>query len=150
LASPQLGQDSFAAAKSNEGEMFGVRARVRGSYRIGQRISLNAGLGFSFLDGELTADSQLTPTGTSNSATTPAARATFADDGRSGTIRDVDVFAAWHSSGDAFRVLLGWEQGVWDGIARDLVRNFPGTSAPLQERDSVTFSGYKLGLFLRF
>ena len=35
-------------------------------------------------------------------------------------------------------------------IAADLARNFPGTTAPLRERDSVAFSQYKVGLFFVF
>ncbi len=147
---PSSGVTAYDAAKSNEGDMFGVRGGVRGSYRLGNRYSINAGLGFSFLDGELDASSTLTPTGTGNALTVPTGFAAVTDDGRSGTIRDLDLALTWHSNSDAFRVSVGWEQSFWDDITADLVRNFPGTSAPLGERDSVTFSGYKLGLYFRF
>ena len=72
------------------------------------------------------------------------------DDGRSGSIRELDLALVWHSSSDTVRVWLGWEQQVWEDIAADLMRNFPGTVAVLRERDSVTFSGYKLGVRVLF
>ena len=56
----------------------------------------------------------------------------------------------WHAASESFQLSLGWEQSRWDDIAADLVRNFPGTTAPLRERDSVTISGYKLGVLFRF
>ena len=52
--------------------------------------------------------------------------------------------------GDAVRVWLGWEQQVWEGITTDYARNFAGTAFPLRDRDSVTISAYKLGVFVRF
>jgi hypothetical protein len=150
FGSGAFGTDSFAASKSNEGEMFGVRIALRGSYRLVERFSVDAGLGVSFVDGELTAASTLTPTGTGNQGTTATGLATVEDDSRSGSIRDVDLSLTWHSTGDALRVWVGWEQSIWDEIARDVVRNFPGTSAPLRERDSVTISSFKLGVYYKF
>ena len=67
-----------------------------------------------------------------------------------GNIFDVDVAAAWHNSTDSVVVLLGWEQQTWDGVPADMMRNLPGTSVVLRERDSVTFSGIKLGVHLIF
>lgn len=147
---PGFGQDAYNAAKSNQGEMFGVRAALRGSYRFVRSVSLDGQFGFSFLDGELTASSGLTPAGSINSGTTPAAFSGIVDDGRSGNIWDIDIRVTYHGQTDAFRVWLGWEQQVWDNITADLVRNFPGTTAPLRDRDSVSFSGYKLGVYFRF
>lgn len=145
-----FGQFAYLAAKSTQADFFGVRAGIRGSYRLTERFSVDGGLGFSFMDGELDASSSLTPAGTANSATVPTAQAFAFDDGRSGTQREVEATIVWHSAGDAFRLWFGWEQSVWEGIPTDLLRNFPGTSAPLRERDTVVFSGYKLGLFFRF
>ena len=79
-----------------------------------------------------------------------SSRATFSDDGRSGNILDMDVAAAWHNSNDSVVVLIGWEQQTWDGVPADMMRNLPGTSVILRERDSVTFSGIKIGVHLVF
>jgi len=150
IGSPDLGRNTYFASKSNEGDMIGVRAAVHGGYRFAKAFSLDAGVGVSFLDGELTASSGLTPTGLDNSITTPSSYIEINDDGRSGNIWDVDVTVSWYAVGEAVRLWVGWEQQIWDDIPADLVRNFPGTTAPLRERDSVTFSGYKLGVFVRF
>jgi hypothetical protein len=109
-----------------------------------------AGLGFSFLDGELTGSSGLIPVGSANAGTEPSSFASITDDGRSGNIVDFDLRIGWCNASDRFRVWLGWEQSIWSEIAQDPLRNFPGTTAPLRERDSVAFSGYKLGLYFRF
>jgi hypothetical protein len=142
-----LGGTVYEADKSIESDMFGVRAALRGSYRFAGAFSVDAGIGLSFLDGEITGESGLTPTG---SGTTPSSFVSIADDSRSGSMRDVELTVSWWAVGDAVRVWAGWEQQVWDGVPTDLVRNFPGTTAPLATRDSVTFSGYKLGVFVRF
>jgi hypothetical protein len=135
----------FVARKSNVGEMIGARAGLRGNYSITPSFGVVAGLAFSLLDGELTAESGLTPRsgGTSSSAS-------LQDDSRSGSILEFDLGLVWRLSRDKFRILVGWEQQIWDGIAADLMRNFPGTSAPLRDRDAVTFSGYKLGFGVLF
>ena len=72
------------------------------------------------------------------------------DDGRSGSIRELDVRLAWYALDDRMKISLGWEQWTWDELAADLVRNFPGTSAPLRDRDEVVFSGYIVGFQLTF
>ena len=107
-------------------------------------ISASVGLGLSALDGELDARSSLTP---QPADTVPVL---LIDDSRSGTILDLDVNAAWHSSDDSFSVWLGWEQQMWEDIAADLTRNPPGSSVPSRERDSVTFSWFKVGVSYRF
>lgn len=144
------GQEAYAAEKSNLGEMFGVRVAGRGSFRFARVFSIDAALGFSFLDGQITSRSTLVPSGLLNAGATPAAVAEITDDSRSGETRDLELTVSWRIVGEAVRVWVGWEQQVWEGVASDLVRNFPGTLAPLRDRDSVTFSGYKLGLFVRF
>ena len=145
-----FGQTRYAAAKTLNGEMLGVKLAARGTYLVTQRFWFGAGLGFSFLDGELTGSSALTPIGESNAATEPSSLASIKDDGRSGNIVDFDLRIGWRNASDRLRVWLGWEQSIWNEIAHDPLRNFPGTTAPRRERDSVTFSGYKLGLYFRF
>jgi hypothetical protein len=145
-----FGQTTYAAAKALEGEMLGIKLAARGTYAVTQSWWFGAGLGFSFLDGELTGSSGLVPVGSANVATEPSSFASVKDDGRSGNIVDFDLRIGWRNASDRFRVWLGWEQSIWNEIAQDPLRNFPGTTAPLRERDSVTFSGYKLGLYFRF
>ncbi|HXV77595.1 MAG TPA: hypothetical protein VD788_14880 [Candidatus Polarisedimenticolaceae bacterium] len=150
LGSGTFGLNSFAADKRIESEMFGVRAAFRGSYRFTQSFSVDGGLGFAFLDGEQVASSGLTPTGLTNSATTPSSFVSFVDDSRSGATWNVDLTISWWVVDEAVRLWAGWEQQVWETLTVDLVRNLPGTVAPLTERDSVAFSGYKIGVFVRF
>lgn len=133
------------ASKSNEGEMIGARLALRGTYRL-TYLSFGAGVGFSFLDGELTASSGLKRASVSQQE----GFAELKDDGRSGQIREFDIVASWHGANDRVRISLGWEQSTWEGIADDLMRNLPGTVVTLRDRDSVVFSGYKLGLLFRF
>lgn len=149
-ADPEFGRIRYSASKSNEGKMVGAKAAARGTYRFARRFSVSSSLGLSYLDGELKAWSHLSPTGLDNALTEPSAFASIRDDGRSGSILDFDVVFGWHNANDWLRLWAGWEQSVWNDIAADLVRNFPGTTAPLRERDSVTFSSYKLGVFVRF
>jgi hypothetical protein len=135
----------FVASKSSVGEMIGARAGVKGDYSITPSFSVVGALAYSLLDGELTGESGLTPrTGGSGSY------AFVKDDSRSGSILEFEIAVAWRLSRDRYRILVGWEQQVWDGIAADVVRNFPGTSAPLRDRDSVVFSSYKLGFGVLF
>lgn len=150
IGGPGFGQNQFDAAKSNEGEMIGARAAVRGQFSLTERVRLYGGLGFSFLDGELKAGSSLSPSGSANSTTQPTAVRTLTDDSRSGAIRDFEVGVTWLFSGDRLQLSFGWEQSDWEDIAADLMRNFPGTAAPLADRNSVVFSGYKLGVQFRF
>ena len=145
-----LGTGPVLASKSNQGEMFGLRLAARGSYRFSRSFSLTASLGFSMLDGELTASSSLIPQGTVGGDPILPNAISVKDDGRSGSIVDVDVALVWNSSSETVKVWLGWEQSTWEGIATDLVRNFPGTIAPLRDRDAVVFSGYKLGVWVGF
>jgi len=147
--SPSLGRVSYAAFKINESEAFGARVAGRGSFGIGGGFSVDGEIGLSLLDNQIDSLSRLAPIGSDNQPTTSVARATAFDDGRSGTIFDVELTLAWTAARDALRFYGGWRQSVWDEITRDLVRNFPGTSAPLEDRSSVTFSGYVLGVAFR-
>lgn len=139
-----FGQNSFAADKHHKAEMAGGRVAARGSYRFG-RFDLDGGVALSLLDGKIDATSSLVPTGTTNATTTPASFASIEDDGRSGSIRTVDFALGYHFCGERCEVYVGWEESTWEEIAADLLRNLPGTSAPLASRDAVSFSGYKLG-----
>jgi hypothetical protein len=143
-----MGSINYTAAKSNEGEMIGFRTGVRGSFFLTSQVSIGGAIAFSMLDGELTASSTLTEGENLVGGTTNFVG--ISDDSRSGTIVDFDAAVTWHNSSDRLRVSLGWEQSTWNDIATDLVRNSPGTAAPLADRDSVTFSGYKVGMFFRF
>lgn len=143
------GVNSYAVAKKIEGEMIGARVAARGSYFFTTSFSVSAGIGFALLDGEITAASGLAPSG-DNMMTQPSSVATINDDGRSGSSVDFDTRVTWHSSDDRLRVWLGWEQQEWSGIVEDDLRNFPGTATPLDARDSVVFSGYRVGVSYRF
>ncbi len=145
-----FGVDRWAADKSLEGDMIGARVGLRANYRFANSLSASGGLGFTLLDGEINGSSRLIPTGTSNSFTQPSSLATVNDDSRSGNQIEIDVRVNWHFAGDRFRVWAGWEQSIWNEIAVDVLRNFPGTSVSLAERDSVTFSAYKFGVFFSF
>jgi hypothetical protein len=141
--------NSYRALKSNEGEMIGVRLGLAGRYMFFSSFSIGAGVAVSFLDGELNASSVLRPTGENNSDLRPGV-SVLDDDSRSGRITEVDARVSWHHSSGKYVVWAGWEQSDWDDISADLMRNFPGTAAPLRDRDSVTFSGYKVGVRVRF
>jgi hypothetical protein len=119
--------------------MLGIRLGGHAMYRFAERFSLDAGLGFSFLDGELEARSFVGP-----------ATSQVSDDGRSGTITEVELTGSWYSSTDNVRLLFGWEQSIWEDIATDLLRVLPGAAFPLRERDTVTFSGFKFGVHFQF
>jgi hypothetical protein len=141
--------NSYLASKSNEGEMVGVRLGLAGRYMFFRSFSLGAGVAVSFLDGKVDASSGLLPTGEDNSDLGPSL-SVLDDDSRSGRITEVDFRVNWHHPSGKYVVWAGWEQSDWDDISADLMRNFPGTVAPLRDRDSVTFSGYKVGVRVRF
>jgi hypothetical protein len=148
--SPDFGLVRYSADKTVEGDMIGVKASLRGTYSLTQSLWFASGLGYSFLDGEVTGASVLSPIGLSNAPTEPASFGSIKDNGRSGSIVDFDLVFGWRSGTDRLRFWVGWEQAIWNDIVTDLARNFPGTTAPLRDRDSVTFSGYKLGVYFRF
>ncbi|NIM00624.1 MAG: hypothetical protein GTO30_22430 [Acidobacteria bacterium] len=145
-----FGENRYAVAKTIEGDMIGARVAARGSYFFTPSFSVSAAIGFGLLDGEITASSGLTPTGSVNALAQPSSLATIKDDGRSGYTIDYDTRVTWHTMDDRLRVWLGWEQQQWSGIARDDLRDFPGTAAPQNVRDSVVFSGYRIGVSYRF
>jgi hypothetical protein len=148
--SSTYGQVAYSAFKTNDCEAFGARVAGRGSFGIGHGLSVDGEIGLALLDNQIDSFSRLAPVGSANQSTTPAAQATAFDDGRSGTIFDVELALAWTAEDGGLRIYGGWRQSVWDEVTRDLVRNFPGTSAPLEDRTSVTFSGYVVGASYRF
>lgn len=158
------GYYSYAADKSNDGSMFGFRAGVRADYYFNDSISLDGGLGWSYLDGSVESRSTLAPSGSCNTTATPPGpcggafpfpvelpTATFyIDDDRSGNILDFDLNVVWHIADDRYRVRFGYYHSRWDGIAADLSRNLPGTFATLDSRESVSFSGFRIGVGFLF
>lgn len=145
-----FGDNRYTVSKTIEGKMIGARVAARGSYSFTTSFSVSAGIGFALLDGEITAASGLTPSGLLNTTTQPSSVATINDNGRSGSNTDFDTRVTWHSTDDRLLVWLGWEQQVWSGIVEDGLRNFPGTVRSLNARDSVVFSGYRVGVSYRF
>lgn len=131
------------AAKSLEGTMIGARAAGRLTYRRGS-LSASGGAGLAMLSGEIEASSSLEP------QPVGTAPLMLTDDSRSGTILDVDIRGAWHTSNDKTSVWIGWEQQVWEDIAADLTRNLPDSEIISRDRDSVTFSWFKAGVSFRF
>jgi hypothetical protein len=148
--SADFGLTRYNAEKSLKGEMIGARAGIRATYRFSKMFWLGSGLGFSYLDGEVSGASLLSPSGLDNGVQEPSGFSSLKDTGRSGNIFDIDAIIGWSNSGDSIRVWLGWEQSTWNGLVDDLMRNFPGSTAPLRDRDSLTFSGYKLGVYFKF
>jgi len=142
----QLGGSSYVADKSNEGEMIGLRLGLRGDYRFAKKFSVATSIAWSYLDGELRSTSMLVPVGSS----TPASFAALTDDSRSGSISEIELTFRYHLLQDALQIYAGWTQSVWRDIATDLVRNFPDQTVPLRDRYDVTFSGYLLGIGVRF
>jgi hypothetical protein len=130
------GSAVLGASKRNEGEMIGVRGGLSGSWSWNHLV-LEAGGALSLLDGELDASSRMTAPSVS-----PGVLSVF-DDGRSGTIQELDLLLAWRGTSGKWLIGGGWESQVWEGITSDLVRRYPQAAYPLEERDSITFSGYR-------
>lgn len=149
VASGYTGYYTYGVAKTNESTMLGFRADTRVTRNFGTSFAVTAGLGFSFLDGDVESTSGLTPIGIGNAGFLPATLATAKDD-RSGLIRDFDVGCYWRIADDHFRIGIGWEQSSWDDLPADLLRNNVGTLTVAPERKNVTFSSWKLGLYARF
>lgn len=143
------GDLSFDAAKSNESDMAGLRAGVRGRYRVSERFAITSGLSFSLLNGEVESRSTLIPTGIGNSIDPPSIG--FEEDtDRTGEIRELDLAAEIHIVPDRVRLSIGYEHSVWDEVGSDLLRNPPGLLAVLRPRDRISFSGVRLGVWARF
>ncbi len=144
-----FGTNRFDALKSIQSDMVGLEAALKGTWHLTGRWAVSGGFGFSQLEGEIDSFSSLAGSGSANSGL-PSSYAEFVDDSRSGRILDFDARLIWRTSSDRLRLWLGWEQSTWDEIPSDRLRNFPGTAAPLPDRDSVGFSMVKLGGQVRF
>jgi len=164
-----FGYYRYAANKSNESSMAGFEAGVKGSYSFNKHVSINSSLGFAFLEGEIKSASSLVPSGIANGGgVLPSSSFYTEDSGRSGTIVDFDLNVVWHLVDDRYRVWLGYEHSRWDGVPADLARQqtgglvavppdvndpiliAPGRQAAFATRDSITFSGFKIGVGFLF
>jgi hypothetical protein len=143
---------SYGVNKHNEGKMTGFKAGMRVTRNFGKSFGVTSGLGFSFLKGKVESTSGLTilPGTLGEEIGTSPTLASATDKDRSGLIRDFDVGCYWRIADDHFRVGVGWEQSSWDGIPHDLVRNTYASPINLAERNNVTFSAWKIGLYGRF
>ena len=56
---------------------------------------------------------------------------------------EFDVLLGWRNRKGSITIGGGWEQQVWGGIADDI-------TGLLHDRDSITISGLKLGLYFLF
>jgi hypothetical protein len=144
------GEVAFAAERTTKSDMFGVRAGVRGKYSISERVAVRSGLALSLLTGDTNSRSGLTPTGTLNALFDSPTSLVADESNRSGRIIDLDVGMEFDLVQDLLRMSLAYEHSVWDGVPRDLARNPPGVLTVLDPRDQVTFSGVRLGLWVRF
>ena len=144
------GEITYAAERTTKSDMFGVRAGVRGKYKISERVAVRSGLALSLLTGDVTSRSGLTPIGTLNGSIDPPSRFVADESDRSGRIIDLDVGMEFDLVPDLLRMSVAYEHSLWDGVPRDLARNPPGVLTVLDPRDQVTFSGVRLGLWVRF
>lgn len=143
---------SYGVNKHNEGKMSGFKAGLRVTRNFGKTFAVTSGLGFSFLKGKVESTQGLTiPAGSFGEVI--GASPTFessTDKDRSGLIRDFDVGCYWRIADDHFRVGVGWEQSSWDGVPNDLLRNNVTSLVNVADRNNVTFSAWKIGLYGRF
>jgi len=144
------GEIAYAADRSTESNMVGVRAGVLGRYRVSERVAIRSALALSLLNGKIESTSGLTPTGTLNAGVDPTTRFSADEDDRSGRILDLDVGVEFDVVRDLLRLSLGYEHSVWDGVPRDLARNPPAQYTVNAPRDAVTFAGVRLGVWVRF
>jgi hypothetical protein len=163
-----FGYYRYAANKTNESSMAGLEIGVRGDYAFTKHVSINSSLGFSFLEGKVESTSGLVPSGITNAGTLPSSSFYAKDGDRSGTIVDFDLNVVWHLYDDRYRVWLGYQHSQWNGVPVDLARQqlggtvwvppdpndpvliAPGRQAAFAARDSITFSGFKIGVGFLF
>ncbi len=144
-----FGDARFDARKTNEGDMFGVKAGIGGTYFATDSLAIASQISFSVMTGEVESRSGLTPSGLVNSIDPPTL-AVRTDDARTGNIGEIDVGLRWYLAGDRVWLSLGYRHAFWDDIAADLLRNTPGILTANRDRDKVTFSGPYLGLRWNF
>jgi len=145
-----FGEVSFNAQKTNSSEMFGAVASARGRYFVSPNFAVTGMIGFSFLGGETESFSGLIPTGSFNSTFDPPTEMRVKDDSNTGTILDFDAGIEWYIVPDLFRLDFALYQSRWDGLPEDMTRNAPGVIPVLDPRDSMSFSGLRIGLWVRF
>jgi hypothetical protein len=146
-----FGDYRYGVRKANEGEATGFKLGLRGEYALNDSLSINGGLAYSFMDGEVTGASSQAPIGLINqNQFIPPASVSVADDNRSGTIRDFDLAVVYHLFDDRYRIWLGYEQSEWQGMVADLTRNTSGSFLVQPGRDRVVFSGFRIGASVRF
>ena len=63
---------------------------------------------------------------------------------------ELDVGVEFDLVRDLLRMSVAYEHAVWEGVPRDLARNPPGMLTVLEPRDQVSFSGVRLGVWVRF
>lgn len=144
------GEVTYAADRSTESTMFGLRTGLSARYRISDLVALRSGIALSTLIGDVESTSGLTPTGSVNAATEPTTRFSADESDRSGRIVDGEFGVEFDVMPDRLRLSVTYEHSVWDDVARDLARNPPGQFAINAPRDSVSFTGIRLGFWFRF
>ena len=134
--------------------MFGILVGARGRYWFGRdRFALTGAAVLSGLTGKITSSSGLTPSGTLNGPQgldEAGSLMVVENDSRTGTILDLDLAFEWYAVRDLLRISLGYEFSAWNGIVNDQVRNPPGLLTPNSERNDISFSGARLGFWIRF
>ena len=142
------GEIAYDAVKRNESSMFGLRAAVRARFKWTEDFRVAGGAALSLLTGTIEGSSGLTPAGALN-ASEPGTLLRLVED-RSGMIAEIDVGLEWEVVRDSLRLTAGWELARWDGVPYDVVRNPSGSLTPNRDRDTVSFSGPRVGLGFRF
>jgi len=150
---PFFGDYRYAVEKSNDSSMTGMEVGVRGTYAFGEMLSVNSGLGFSFLEGDVDSRASNVPSGALNAPLLPSASFTAKDNDRSGTILDFDLNVVFHFADDRYRAWVGYEYSDWEGLTVDLARKQAalfGQQTSFEVRDGIAFSGFKVGVGFLF
>jgi len=150
---PFFGDYRYAVAKSNDSSMTGMEVGGRATYAFGEMLSVDSGLAFSFLEGDVDSRSSNVPIGALNATALPSASVSVKDNDRSGTIVDFDFNVVIHLADDRYRVWLGYEYSDWEGLTVDLARKQAalfGRQTSFEVRDGIAFSGFKVGVGFLF
>lgn len=145
-----FGEVSFDATRTVQSEMFGAVASARGRYFVSPNFAFTGMIGFSYLGGTNESFSGLVPTGSFNSSFDPPTEMRVEDGNATGNILDFDAGIEWYIVPDLFRLDVALYQSRWDGLPEDRTRNAPGVIPVLNDRSSMSFSGLRLGLWVRF
>ena len=150
---PFFGEYRYSVTKSNDSSMAGMEISGRAVYAFGEMLSVESGLAFSFLEGDVDSRSTNVPSGTVNATTLPSASFSVKDNDRSGTIVDFDLNVVFHLSDDRYRLWFGYEYSDWEGLTVDLARKQAalfGQQTTFEVRDGIAFSGFKVGVGFLF